>query len=100
MLTELLISNLASTKVIHGAMDAPMSGVEQTITVEEADGIFPVVRRDEAQFHFKDRNPECNEELFRCVETDGKHWTVIRGAEDTLTVPHAMKFSIRQVLTA
>lgn len=100
MLTELLIRNLASTKVIHGAMDAPMSGVEQTITVEESDGIFPVVRRGEAQFHFKDRNPDCGDEIFRCIETDGAHWTVIRGAEDTPTIAHAMKFSIRQVLTA
>lgn len=100
MLTELLVSNLANTRVIHGAMDSPMSGVEQTITVEESDGIFPVVRRGEAQFHFKDRDPSRGAELFRCIETNENHWTVIRGAEDTPTVAHDMKFTIRQVLTA
>lgn len=100
MLTELIVSNLASTKVIHGAMDAPASGVEQTITVEESYGLFPQVRRGEAQFHFKDRDPTRNAELFRCVETDGKHWSVIRGADDTPTLPHDIKFMIRQVLPA
>src|SRR5690348_10281362 len=98
MLTELLVRNLASTKVIHGAMDAPPPGTEQTITVEESDGSFPVVRRGEAQFHFKDRDPDRSEELFRCIETNGNHWTVIRGAEDTVPVSHAIKFSIRQIL--
>lgn len=100
MLTELIVRNLASTKVIHGAMDAPMSGVEQTLTVEESDGIFPVVRRGEAQFHFKDRDPARGVEIFRCIETNDTHWSVIRGAEDTPTTSHDMKFTIRQVITS
>lgn len=100
MLTELFVRNLASTIVVHGGTDVPTPGTIQTLTVKEANGIFPVVRRGEAQFHFKDRDPECGDEIFRCIETEGAHWTVIRGAENSLTVPHSRGFTIRQVTTS
>lgn len=100
MLTELFVSNLASTTVLHGGADTPDSGTVQTLTVKEADGIFPVVHRGREQFHFKDRNPERGEEIFCCIATDGPHWTVIRGAENTKTEPHSERFGIRQVTTS
>jgi hypothetical protein len=100
MLTELFVSNLASTRVVHGGMNAPNSGTVETLTVTEADGIFPVVHRGREQFHFKDRNPERSEEIFCCIETNGANWTVIRGAENTRPVPHAIKFDVRQVITS
>lgn len=100
MRTELIVSNLASTIVTHGGMGAPESGTIETLTVAEANGIFPIVHRDAEQFHFKDRDPACSEEIFRCIETNEERWIVIRGAEGTRTVSHARKFSIRQTITA
>lgn len=100
MLTERFVSNLAHTRVVSGGMDVPASGTIQTLTVEESDGIFPVVRKDREQFHFKDRDPHHGKEIFRCLETSGASWTVIRGAEGTEPVPHRRGFAIRQVLTS
>jgi hypothetical protein len=100
MLTELFVSNLASTIVVAGGMSSPEPGTQETLTVSESNGIFPVVHRGVEQFHFKDRNPANGDEIFRCIETDREHWTVIRGAEETRTVAHGRRFSIRQVTTA
>lgn len=100
MLIELFETNLASTVVISGGMSAPEAGTIETLTVSEANGIFPVVRRGIAQFHFKDRDPEYGEEIFCCIETNGNHWLVIRGAGNTRPIPHGRKFMIRQVITA
>lgn len=99
MLTE-LFSNLASTIVVSGGMTAPDSGTTETLTVREANGVFPVVRQGHAQFHFKDRNPDYGEEIFACIATDGPNWTVIRGAENTRPIAHERKFTIRQVITS
>lgn len=100
MLTELFVSNLAHTTVTHGGMSEPAPGTIETLTVSESDGIFPVVRRGFEQFHFKDRDPEAAGEIFRCIGTDGSHWTVVRGAEGTRPVSHGRKFTIRQVITS
>ena len=101
MLTELFVSNLASTTVVSGGMSSnATSGQVETVTVEESDGIFPVVRPGYEQFHFKDRNPSSGSEIFACIETDGSRWTVIRGAENTLPQTHGRKFTIRQVITS
>lgn len=100
MLTERFISNLASTTVINGGMQASPPETLETVTVEEADGIFPSIRYGEEQFHFKDRNPKHGGEIFTCIGTDGNHWQVIRGAEGTIPVNHDRRFTVRQVLTA
>src|SRR5882724_5853689 len=100
MLTELFAANLARTTVVSGGMSSPNSGAIETLTVEEADGVFPVIREGVEQLHFKDRNPKHGEEIFCCIATDGNHWQVIRGAEGTVPVHHDRRFTIRQVLTA
>ncbi|HEV2174261.1 MAG TPA: hypothetical protein VGR71_11875 [Nitrospira sp.] len=100
MLIEQFVANLASTTVISGGMGTPASGEIETLTVREANEIFPVVRLGVSQFHFKDRDPEYGEEIFACIATDGNNWTVIRGAENTRPVAHARKFTIRQVITS
>lgn len=100
MLIELFLTNLASAEVVDGGMSIPESGTEETFTVNEADGVFPVVRRGIEQFHFKDRTPASGSEIIRCIETNGPHWTVIRGAEGTIPVMHGRGFTIRQVITA
>lgn len=101
MLTELFVSNLASTTVIAGGMSSNATpGTIETLTVEESDGIFPVVRPGYEQFHFKDRNPASGSEIFSCIGTNENRWTVIRGAEKTYPVTHGRKFTIRQVITS
>lgn len=100
MLTELFVRNLASTVVVTGGMSAVSSDTVETLTVEESDGIFPVVREGHEQFHFKDQNPKHGEEIFSCVATNGNHWKVIRGAEGSTPVQHDRRFAIRQVITS
>lgn len=100
MLTERFISNLASTTVVNGGMQASPPETLETVTVEEADGIFPSIRYGEEQFHFKDRNPRHGGEIFTCIGTDDNHWQVVRGAEGTIPVSHDRRFTIRQVMTA
>lgn len=100
MYTELFIGNLSSTTVTQGGMSSPKSGTEETLTVSAEDGVFPAVRRNVEQFHFKDANPEKGGEIFRCIETDNNHWAVIRGAEGTRPVVHDRGFTVRQVVTA
>lgn len=99
MLNELFVSNLARATVIHGGMDEPAPGSVQTLTVKSSDG-WPRVRRNVEQFHFKDGNPERGSELFRCIETNGVNWTVVRGSGGTEPVPHSRNFSIRQIVPA
>jgi hypothetical protein len=96
---EIFASNLASTSVSNGGTTAPAAGTSQNWVVASSTG-FPAASSSASpitQFHVAD--PVAPSEMIAVTNVSGTTWTVTRGAESTVPVPHTQGFTIYQVVT-
>jgi hypothetical protein len=95
-----VFGNLPSAVVTSGGTTAPVSGTTETWTVLSS-AAFPAVSASAlpaTQVHVADI--ALNAELITVTNISGTTWTVTRGAEGTVPVPHSLPFTACQVTSA
>jgi hypothetical protein len=97
-----VFTDLAQGTVTSGGTTAPAAGTAETWTVTAVTA-FPAAAAGATQFHVAD--PVLNSEIIAVTACPGgtgagQSWTVTRGAEGTVPVPHSGGFTVVQVTTS
>jgi len=97
-----VFTDLAQGTVTSGGTGAPAAGAVETWTVTAVTA-FPAAAAGATQFHVAD--PALNSEIIAVTVCPGgtgagQSWTVTRGAEGTVPVPHSGGFTVVQVTTS
>jgi hypothetical protein len=93
-----LYANDASTVVVSGGQTTPVAGTVETWNVRSSSSFPGASASAGTGFHVSDT--VLPSEVIQVTKVSGTTWTVVRGAEATVPVAHAIGFTVRQVISA
>jgi lysophospholipase L1-like esterase len=95
-----IFANLSQTTVTSGGGSAPSAGTQETWTVNSSASFLAASSSAAAPTKFHVTDAQEPDELIAVINVSGTTWTVIRGVQGTVPIPHAAGFTVYQPFTA